>query len=171
MRVSKNIADMDARALAFGPTFALVLCPYSLITYMSGPDDASRMLAAVRGVLAAGASVVVDAFIPRPIPSDAEFSIDYRRDHHKGELTRSKRIVSIAPHVNRIERRYELAGAGGQILERIDTSDDVRTFAPEDLLSLLRESGLAIGQQWWDYVERDRPEGAQYFTVSASNAS
>jgi hypothetical protein len=56
---------MDARALGFTENFALVLCPYSLVTYMTGVDDAAHMLAAVRSVLAPGAMVVIDAFIPR----------------------------------------------------------------------------------------------------------
>lgn len=165
-----KVCRMDARALGFTDAFAMVLCPYSLITYMTRPDDAARMLAAIRGVLAPDASVVIDAFIPRPTASSTGFSFDYRRDHGDAVLTRAKRIATVAPGVNRIERRYELVAADGQILERIETCEDVRLFAPEDLVLMLSASGFAIEQQWWDYQAGDRPAGAQFFTISARKA-
>jgi ubiquinone/menaquinone biosynthesis C-methylase UbiE len=162
---------MDARALAFTNAFAMVLCPYSLITYMTGADDAARMLAAIRGVLAPGATVVIDAFIPRPTASGTDFSLDYRRDHGDAILTRSKRVAAIAPRVNRIERQYELVAADGRLLERIETSEDVRLYSPEDLVLLLNTSGFVIEQQWWDYAAGERPAEAQFFTLSAHSAA
>ncbi len=165
--IAPQVCLMDARALGFTATFSLVLCPYSLITYMTGIDDAERMLAAIRSVLAPGATVVIDAFIPRATVVHADFSLDYRRAHRDGVLTRSKRIAAIAPRINRIERRYELVSAGGQVLESIDTREDVCLYAPEDIVPLLRESGFAIEQQWWDYNAGDRPVAAQFFTISA----
>ena len=162
-----HVCLMDARALAFAEAFALVLCPYSLITYMTGTDDAARMLTAIRGVLAPGAAVIIDAFIPRPTASAAGFSVDYRRDYHDAVLTRAKRVAAVAPEVNRIERRYELATVDGQLVERIETSENVRLFAPEDLLRLLDASGFAVEQLWWNYQAVDRPADAQFCTIGA----
>jgi SAM-dependent methyltransferase len=168
--LAPNVCLMDARTLGFTEAFALVLCPYSLITYMTGADDAARMLAAIRGVLMPGATVIIDAFIPRRSASGTEFTVDYRRGHADGVLTRAKRVVALAPSVNRIDRRYELATVDGHLLERIETSEDVRLYAPEDLVRLLGTSGFVIEQQWWDYEAISRPAAAQFFTVSARKA-
>jgi ubiquinone/menaquinone biosynthesis C-methylase UbiE len=161
---------MDARALGFTETFALVLCPYSLVTYMTGVADAAHMLAAIRRVLTPSAMVVIDAFIPRPTALGTGFTLDYRRNYGDAVLTRSKRVAMLAPRVNRIDRRYELVAADGRLLQRIETSEDVRLYAPEELVLLLGASGFVIEQQWWDYGAGDRPAGAQFFTVSARKA-
>ena len=158
---------MDARAPGFAAAFRLVLCPYSLITYMTDSADALRMLAAIRDVLVPGGRVVIDAFIPRGTAPYAEFSVDYRRKHGDAVLTRSKRVAAIASGINRIERRYVLAAADGRLLERIETSEDVRPYSPEDVALLLRTSGFAIEQQWWDYKAGDRPADAQFCTIGA----
>ena len=168
--LAPSLCLMDARALGFSGKFALVLCPYSLITYMTAVGDAERMLASIRGVLASGGAVVVDAFVPRPTVAGTAFILDYRREHGDAVLTRSKRVAPVAPGVNRIERRYELVAADGCLLERIDTCEEVRPYSPEDLVPLLSASGFAIEQQWWDYGAGERPGAAQYFTVRARKA-
>jgi SAM-dependent methyltransferase len=168
--LAPNPCLMDVRALGFSASFQLVICPYSLVTYMTSDGDAERMLASIREVLAPDAMVVLDAFIPRPTVAGTGFTVDYRREHGDAVLTRCKRIATVAPGVNRIERRYELVAADGRLLQRIDTSEDVRPYAPEDLVHLFGVSGFAVEQQWWDYGASERPEGAQYFTVSARKA-
>ncbi|MEO7810983.1 MAG: class I SAM-dependent methyltransferase [Usitatibacter sp.] len=165
--LSAPVCRMDARALGFRRAFALALCPYSLITYMSGPGDAVAMLGAVRHALVAGGCVVIDAFIPKSDVSSKDFRLDYRRTYGDAVLTRSKRVAPIGPGLNRIERRYELVAADGKLRERIHTSEDIRVFAPEELLELLSACGFAIGTAWWDYAEGERRPGAQFFTVSA----
>src|SRR5438105_6341977 len=51
---------MDVRQLGFRKKhFDVVLCPYSLVTYMTAEDDAKRMLDEIKGVLAPGGIVVV----------------------------------------------------------------------------------------------------------------
>jgi SAM-dependent methyltransferase len=162
-----KVCLMDARALGFSEKFALVLCPYSLITYMTGVEDAARMLAAIRGVLAPDAFVIVDAFIPRPLAPDIGLTVDYRRRCGNAVLTRSKRVEKIDSRVNRVVRRYELVGADGRLLERIETSEDVRLYTPEDLVLLLDTSGFVAEQHWWDYTPGRRAGSAQFFTVSA----
>jgi SAM-dependent methyltransferase len=158
---------MDARALGFATAFKLVLCPYSLITYMTDNADALRMLAAIRGVLVPSGRVVLDAFIPRATTSYVDFSIDYRRNHQDAVLTRSKRVAAIASGINRIERRYELVAADGRLLERIETNEEVRPYSPEDLALLLGTSGFTIEQYWWDYKAGGQRADAQYCTISA----
>jgi SAM-dependent methyltransferase len=165
-----KVCRMDARALAFGEQFALVLCPYSLITYMTGALDAARLLAAVRDVLAEGSTIIVDAFIPRASPPGAGYRLDYRREHRDTVLTRSKRVAAIAPNINRIERRYDLVASDGRLVERIETCEDVREYAPQELVHLLATSGFSVEQEWWNYGATDGPVGAQFFTLSACKA-
>jgi SAM-dependent methyltransferase len=158
---------MDARTLGFTACFALVLCPYSLITYMTTPHDAVRMLASIRSALLPQAMLILDAFIPRASALRDDFHVDYRRDHPDGMLVRSKRIATVAPGVNRIERRYELLTLDGRLLERIETREEVRPYTPEDLAGLLSAAGFTVRQLWWDYRAGDRPPEAQFVTMSA----
>ena len=75
-----RVCRMDARALGFGDgVFAVALYPYSLVTYMTGEGDVVRMLEEARRVVAEGGTIVVDAFVPRPIAASARFTRDYVR--------------------------------------------------------------------------------------------
>ena len=56
----------------------MILCPYSLITYITD-DDIARLLAAARALLAPGGALVVDAFVPRALVAREEFTLDYER--------------------------------------------------------------------------------------------
>ena len=60
-RVPLRAVRGDARRLPFRAGFAAVLCPYSLVTYMTSDADASAMISAARQVLAPRGLVVVDA--------------------------------------------------------------------------------------------------------------
>ena len=164
------VCRMDARALAFRGAFTIVLCPYSLITYMAGAEDAALLLAGARAALAPHGTVVVDAFIPRQGTASDAFKVDYRREHRDGVLVRSKRVAAVGPRINRVERRYELVAADGRLVERIDTSEDIRLYAPEDIIDLLTRSGFAIDRTWQDYGVTPAAE-AQFFTVSARRTS
>ena len=75
--------------------------------------------------------------------------------------------MSLAPRLNRIERRYEVLAPDGRLLECIDTREDIRPFAPEELLELLAARGFDIDAVWWDYAPGEREPDAQFFTVSA----
>ena len=158
---------MDVRRLAFKQGFDTVLCPYSLITYMSGAGDRERMLDGVFRALVPEGLVVVDAFIPRTSAFRSQFALDYRRPLGESFLMRSKRVVAVAPGVNRVERRYELTTADGAVMQRIDTRVDLCPLSPDDLLNVLEDRGFDIERDWWDYGARTSPQGAQFYTVSA----
>ncbi len=164
--VDAAVCRMDARKLAFRSTFSMVLCPYSLITYMAAGDDAARLLSGIRNALTPTGTVVVDAFIPRQTTPDDEFRVDYRREHPAGVLVRSKRVATVGSRTNRIERRYELVAADGRLVERIDTCEDICPYSPEEIVAMLTRSGFAIEQSWGDYGASPAGEG-QFFTVSA----
>lgn len=158
---------MDARQLAFRDCFAMVLCPYSLITYMSGVGDDVRMLEAIRAALVSGGRVIVDAFVPRADVYRSQFAVDYRRPAGEAILVRSKRVVPVASGLNRIERRYELTTADGAVLHRIDTREEVRPLVPSDLLKRLAECGFETEEEWWDYDATASATAAQFYTVGA----
>ena len=162
-----RVAQTDARALGFVDRFALVLCPYSLVTYMTSEDDVVRMLDSSRRATTEGGRILLDAFVPqRGVESDS-FRIDYRRPYRGAMLTRARRVIALGPRHNRIERRYELAASDGRVLERIETGADIRLFEPEDLCRALADAGLAIEAAWWDYRSAERPAQPRFFTVSA----
>jgi len=160
------VCQMDARKLAFGATFSTVLCPYSLITYMTAGDDAARLLSGIRDALAPTGIVVVDAFIPRQSTPDDTFRVNYRREHRGAVLVRSKRVAAVDARTNRIERRYELVAADERQVERIDTCEDICPYASEEIVDMLTSSGFTIDRTWRDYGE-SRAGEAQFFTVSA----
>ena len=144
---------MDARRLAFARSFDIVLCPYSLVTYMAAPEDLERMMSEVRQVLRADGLLVLDAFIPRHTVASSDYRLDYRRP--------------LTARINRIERRYEVVSTTGEVLEALETSEDIRVFSPEELTEALLRSGFAQQQVWWDYGQASRDTDPQFFTVAA----
>lgn len=166
---SPRACRMDVRRLGFRPTFAVVLCPYSLVTYMTDETDAVRMLSEAKRVLAPGGVIVVDAFVPKPVAGwGGEFAQDYVRPFGDGMLVRSKRITALAPRINRIERRYDVFAAGGAVVERIETAEQIREFAPADVLALLDACRLRLRWLWWNYTSPTAPDDARFFTAVAT---
>ena len=163
--------QMDARRLAFTRSFDIVLCPYSLVTYMSQPDDLKRMLTEVRQILRADGLLVLDAFVPRDTVASADYRLDYRRPLGDDVLARYKRVAKIAPRINRVERRYEVVSTTGQVLEVLETCEDIRTFAPDELIEALLDSGFSQRQVWWDYGGATRDTDPQFFTIAARPAA
>ena len=164
----QRLVRMDARALGFASAFALVLAPYSLVTYMVTKDDARRMLTSARRALARGGRLVIDAFVPQPGVESNDFRVDYRRLHQGRMLTRWRRILPLAPQVNRIERTYRLCATDGNRFDEIVTREEIRLFTPGDVRKLLGDAGFAIDSEWWDYAAKLRPIGARFFTACAS---
>ena len=159
--------QMDARKLAFTRSFDIVLCPYSLVTYMAQPDDLERMLSGVRQVLNADGLLVLDAFIPRDIVASGDYLLDFRRPFGDQVLARYKRVAQVTPRINRIERRYEVVSTEGEVLEALETSEDIRIFSPEELAEALLRSRFSRQQVWWDYGRASPETDPQFFTVAA----
>ncbi|MFO1413033.1 MAG: class I SAM-dependent methyltransferase [Burkholderiales bacterium] len=162
-----RIARMDVRRLAFRPGFATILCPYSLVTYMVGDDDAPRMLAEVRRLLAPDGVFVVDAFVPRPLVAHDGFRQDYARPYADGTLVREKRVRPVDASRNHIERRYRFVGADGTVRDEVTVAETIRPFDPPALRAAVTAAGLVPCAEWWDYGERATAEGAQFFALAA----
>ena len=161
------VARMDVRALALRTGFAVILCPYSLITYLTADDDLARLLAAVRGLLVPGGVFVVDAFVPRPVPADTGWRPDYRRPFGAGVLARWKRIVPLSPQCHRIERRYRVLGPAGERQDELVIAEEIRPFAPATLRARLVAAGFAIEDTAWDYASGPRGTFARFVTFTA----
>ncbi|TMH01295.1 MAG: hypothetical protein E6H69_07950 [Betaproteobacteria bacterium] len=82
-------------------------------------------------------------------------------------LARYKRVAPLTARINRIERRYEVVSTAGEVLEAIETSEDIRIFFPEELTAALLRSGFSQQQVWWDYGHASRDTDPQFFTVAA----
>jgi SAM-dependent methyltransferase len=158
---------MDVRNLALRPGFNLVLCPYSLITYMVADDDVARFLANARRLLAPGGLLVIDAFVPRPLRAEGEFTLDYERPFGDATLTRWKRMRALDADRNRIERRYRLTAPDGTAIEEIDVAETIRPFTPAELRSAVTAAGMTPVREWWNYRATAALAEAQFFTLAA----
>lgn len=167
---SPAMCRMDVRALAFRPAFDVVLCPYSLATYLLTDADFARMAQGIRAALRDDGRLVIDAFVPRPVSSTGRFTLDYRRTHDDEELARWKRITALDPEHNRIERRYERHALDGALLETIEVTEDIRPLAPDKLRALVTANGFAIEHEWWNYGAIDAAVSAQFYALAARKA-
>lgn len=168
--LSPSVAQMDLRALALHGRFDWILAPYSLITYLTEPAELSGLLSTLRGLLADGGQVLLDAFVPRDVTSFEDFRLDYRRPHQDGTLERAKRIRQLADGCNRIERRYRLLDANDRLIDEFHTVDQIRPYPPSALRALLQASGFRIQREDWDYGSSQQADSARFFSVSASLA-
>ena len=168
--LSIRVCSMDVRQLGFSEHFDVVLCPYSLVTYMTVEDDAKRMLDEIQHVLAPSGIVIVDAFVSRPLAPGRDFTRDYVRPFGTLSLVRSRRITALSDRVNRIERRYEIVSDDGKVEERIDTCEDIRSYTPHELTTLLTACGLRTREAWWNYLSTTEVADAQFFTAVAERA-
>ena len=161
-----HVAQMDIRALALARRYALVLWPYSLVTYLAREDDATRAYAEARRVLAPDGLLLVDAFVPRAGVADGTWQQDYRRACDGGTLVRSKRVTPLGSGVNRIERRYVREGADGRELDAVETSEDIRPRDPSALEAEVTRAGFTVERVWWDYGFSASGAGAQFATLA-----
>jgi SAM-dependent methyltransferase len=166
-RLPLRAAQADARLLPFArATLACVLCPYSLVTYLAADVDLAAFLRGVRDTLHPGGTVVVDAFVPRPVQAQSGFTQDYRRSFGAFTLARAKRITPLGDGTNRIERRYEVVSAAGDVVETVEVAEAIRPRPPAALHAAMAGAGFQRIQEAWDYGTRPSAEGAQFVTLS-----
>lgn len=153
-----NVLQTDLRAVAVRGRFATILLPYSLITYLTDPRVAVDVLAGLRALLTDTGCVVLDAFVPKPVESFADFRLDYRRPHDDGFLERRKRITANDDGTNRIERQYRVLATDDTLLQAFDTDETIRPYAPAQLHALAQQAGYVVQREVRDYS--DAPPGA-----------
>jgi len=163
--VDARVCQMDMRALSFRPDlFDVILCPYSLVNYLTGDDELMRALREFRGVARTDGLIAIDSFVPRPVVEHAEFRLDYRRPYGEHFLARRRRIAQKGK-INRIDRRYQVVTANDDLLEQIDVVEDIRPFQPNELRDRVADAGFTVDEIWWDYAVLEQPPNAQFFTL------
>ncbi len=166
-----RIAQMDIRRLGLRPGFAVVLCPYSLITYITDDREVPDLLRALCMLLQPGGLCVVDAFIPRPRATAATFALDYRRPFGAGMLARWKRISAVGATINRIERRYVVEDASGHAPDVVEVAEDIRPRDADELSRHLLDAGFEPPAMAWDYGATTDSATAQFATLVARRPS
>jgi SAM-dependent methyltransferase len=167
-RLGVEVERMDIRRLRLARRFAVILCPYSLVTYVTDDADLRALMQGVRAHLAPGGRLLIDAFVPRPVQPFSDFRLDYRRPFGEATLVRSKRIEAVGPLLNRIERRYQVVDGRGEVLEQVEVAETIRPFSPPQLRELCTAAGLAVEAEWLDYGQGAADEeAARFFTLSA----
>jgi SAM-dependent methyltransferase len=167
---SPSLVQMDIAAPALTGPFRVVLLPYSLITYLREPSVAHQAAATLAALLEPGGCLVLDAFVPQPVTSFADFRRDYRREHEGGFLERHKRITANADGSNRIERRYQVFAADGSVAAQFDTDETIRPYRADELTAFGTAAGLHVESTHWDYGARDRADGARFATIMLRKA-
>jgi SAM-dependent methyltransferase len=163
--IKARVAQMDLRQLAFVCDFQVILAPYSLITYLTDPKAAVTALTRMRSLLARDGRLVIDAFIPRPVESFADFRLDYRRPHGEQMLERHKRITAHADGTNRIERRYRLLGADGSLCDEFHTDETIRPYSPAAIATLADAANLHAEHWAFDYSSGGDAANSRFATA------
>lgn len=163
--IDARVAQMDLRQLALAGDFRTILAPYSLITYITEPAAAAAVLAHLRELLCRDGRIVVDAFVPQPVATFAEFRLDYRRAHGAETLERHKRITANADGTNRIERRYRLFGVDGELREEFHTDETIRPYTAAALTALAGSAGLRVENLIFDYGATSDPAGSRFVSA------
>ena len=166
--LAPRVAQMDLRALALTGRFALILAPYSLITYLTRAAQVDAFLDQVRELLDAGGTLLLDAFVPRPVESFEDFRRDYARPHGSGMLERHKRIRQLDDGCNRIERRYRLLDGGGGLIDEFTTVEVIRPYAPDALREMLRRNGYRVCGEACDYSSGTATDATRFCSVLAT---
>lgn len=160
------ISCMNMASLAFDSEFALILCPYSAISYLLDETDIENCLNDVRRCLMRSGRFILDIFVPRPdllcLP-DKLVIFDYRREIADGLfLERRKTIEKDLPaRTNRITRYYRLIGHGGLVLEEFSTLETIRYYFQTELKLLLQSHGFEVLGEYGDFEGQPYHDQAQ----------
>lgn len=165
--LSPNVTQMDIAAPTLAGPFRTILLPYSLITYLRDPTAAQQAVQTLAALVESGGCLVLDAFVPQPVTSFADFRCDYRRAHEDGFLERHKRITAHADGTNRIERRYTLLNADGETISEFVTDETIRPYRADELVRFARSAGLFIESVVDDYGATSAANSPRFATVVA----
>ncbi len=151
--LSARVATGTLQEFQVARKFNTVLCPYSVVTYLTSADELVRCLQLIRQTLLPTGLLVLDTFIPRDVVAFEDFRLDYRRPHGDGTLQREKRI-SKQDGCNRIERRYTLLRADGSVERSWITCDLIRPWTQAELVATAAEVGLQCSNVVYDFGQQ-----------------
>ena len=162
---SLSLVRADLHALPLGPAFDVVLAPYSLCTGWLDDADWEAALGGIGAALRPGGWLLIDCFVPQTVSTEFEFS--YCRPWASGSIERWRRLTPVGDGSNRIERRYLLRDANGQLQRQIDTEEKVRPLGADQLQQRLDRGGFEVRQAWWDYGPDPRQSQARFYACAA----
>jgi len=165
--LSPNVTQMDIAAPTLAGPFRATLLPYSLITYLRDPTVAQRAVQTLAALVEPSGCLVLDAFVPQPVTSFADFRRDYRRAHEDGFLERHKRITAHLDGTNRIERRYTLLNANDEVMSEFITDETIRPYRAEELVRFAQSAGLFVESVADDYGVTSGGNSPRFATVIA----
>jgi SAM-dependent methyltransferase len=162
--VGPKTVQMDIARWGLNARFDSILCPYSLITYVTDPGDVSLLLENLRESLKAGGTLVVDAFCPSAAIRYGDRVLDYRRRMPNGGwLTRWKVIERDGAWAHVIRRFYEEEDAGGEV-RTMETSTRIHYYTPGSLAERLEGASFYLWKTYWDYGASPAEPGARFVT-------
>jgi SAM-dependent methyltransferase len=157
---------MNMASLALNSKFALILCPYSAISYLIDETDFGNFLNAVRRCLKRTGRFILDIFAPRAdvlcLPDEHVF-FDYRREIADGLFLERRKTIEkdLSARKNRITRYYSLVGHGGSVLEEFSTRETIRYYFQTELKLLLQSHGFEVLGEYGDFEGQPFHDQAQ----------
>jgi SAM-dependent methyltransferase len=133
--------------------FNTVLCPYSVLTYLTTAAELTACLQRIKQVLAPQGLLVLDTFIPKDVTPFDDFRLDYRRPHGSDILQREKRIAKQGD-CNQIERRYTLFNADGSTERTWLTYDLIRPYTETELVQSATAQGFTCAARCYDFEQQ-----------------
>lgn len=144
---------MDMKSLELRGTYSLVICPYSVFTYLVALSDQVRVLQWIHSHLEPEGECIIDVFTPsaavESFPDDHVFH-DYERKRTDGTwLCREKKIrKNVHEQINIITRMYAIKDDNKNILDSFETSDTIHYFRPGELRALLAAHGFCVTEEY-----------------------
>lgn len=160
-----TLLQMDMRRLGLRGDFALVLLPYSLVTHLLDEADWEALSLGLRDTVRPGATIVVDAFVPRPQLPGSGWIKDYARCVGGRWLVRHKRVSCALGGTHKIERRYRMKGWFGS--RTLLTTERIRPYRPAELLEMSERYFGRVLRVDYDYGAGANPDDARFCTVAA----
>jgi SAM-dependent methyltransferase len=151
-----RLVAADARTLALGEQFALVLAPLDFLGYLTTLDDQLAVLAAVRTHLRPNGQLAVDvAFPPGAFLGQPEGVLVHQWTHHEptGEVVTKwwVREVDAARQLQHLTGFYDVAAPDGS-LRRWVHELDLRYYYRYELELLLARAGFTVGGIYGSYT-------------------
>ena len=148
-----TLVRADVRDFIGNTSFNLILCPYSLITYLVDRADRAAVLDNVRNLLRPGGSFILDLFVQHYatllLPDDYVFH-DYRRVMDDGTILEREKTIrkDLDRQINIISRTYRILSSEGALVETFTTQERIRYFFRGEIHQLLAEHRLAVSEEY-----------------------
>jgi SAM-dependent methyltransferase len=166
-RARLQLLQMDIRSWALRRNFSTILCPYSLLTYLVELSAQQSFLDQAGQHLCKDGQLILDAFIPDSTIQYRERIWDYRRPLGNGRFLERSRTIEPTdrPQINAIRRTYSIVAESGERIRTFTTAEHIHCFYPDQLRSLVEQSGFEVVCTDWDYGSETAESTARFVTL------